>query len=127
MLAAYLRGLLKPALRYGFSSLAFEGLKLEMMLAQVKIEDFSQSVQSDSSVIPTLTDESKQQTLRRIHVQLERRSQLQLMDIYGLAHGKRGSEHETSQGKISMVQLFRLVEREGIFGAVDKHFTPEEE
>lgn len=127
MLAAYLRGLLKPALRFGFSSSAFEGLKLEMLLAQIKVEDFGQSVQSDSSVIPTLTDESKQQTLRRIHVQLERRAQLQLMDIYGLAHGKRGNEHETSQGKISMVQLFRLVEQEGIFGAVDKHFTPEEE
>jgi hypothetical protein len=127
MLAAYLRGLLKPALRFGFSSSVFEELKLEMMLSQIEVEGFEQSIQSDASVLASLTDDSKQQTLRRINVQLARRAQLQLMDIYGLAHGKRKDDRDTRQGKISMVQLFRLVEQEGIFGAVDKHFTPEEE
>lgn len=111
MLAAYLRGLLKPSTEFGFRSYLFEDVILEAMAAQISVENFEISIAADSAVASILTADSKRNTLRRVQRQTQRRAALQLMDIYDLASGHRGQD---SSSGISLLQLFKLMTKEGM-------------
>jgi hypothetical protein len=110
MLAAYLRGLLKPSMAFGFRSLLFEDVILEAMTADIAAENFRLSVASDSALASILTDEGKRGVLRRTQRQIKRHAALQLLDIYDLANGKRDKQ----TAGISLLQLFHLMKKEGI-------------
>ena len=111
MLAAYLRGLLKPSYSFGLGSLLFEDVILEAMSARFAAENFELSIVADSAIASILTADSKRDVLRRVQRQTQRRAALQLMDIYDLANGHRAS---AGGGSISLLQLFHLMKKEGM-------------
>ncbi len=113
MLAAYLRGLLKPSSEFGLRSFIFEDVILEAMTARICAENFRLSIAADSALAQLLTDDSKRSTMRRINRQSHRHAALQLMDIYALADGARRQGVDSS-GRISLLQLFQLLRKEGI-------------
>lgn len=123
MLAAYLRGLLKPSMSHGFRSLLFEDVILEAMTAQIASDNFQLSVISDSALSSILTAESKRSVLRRTQRQIRRRANLQLMDIYELASGRR--DQQTSG--ISLLQLFHLMKKEGMIHPDKVQTEPDQE
>lgn len=110
MLAAYLRGLLKPSSSFGFRSLLFEDVIIEAMSARIAAENFEINIVADSAIASILTADSKRSTLRRVQRQTQRRAALQLMDIYDLANGHRTRDG----GSISLLQLFHLMKKEGM-------------
>lgn len=110
MLAAYLRGLLKPSLAYGVRSYIFEDVLLEGMSAEISADSFCANASADAALATILTDEGKRSALRRTQRQLRRSVALRLMDIYELSSGKR----DRNNSSISLLQLFRLAQREGI-------------
>jgi hypothetical protein len=65
---------------------------------------------SDSAIASILTAESKRSVLRRTQRQIRRRANLQLMDIYDLASGRR----DRQVNGISLLQLFHLMKKEGM-------------
>lgn len=110
MLAAYLRGLLKSSIDYGVRSIMFDDVIIEAMAAQISVENFRVSTHVDSALASILTDEGKRSVIRRTQRQMQRQAALQLMDIYAV--NSRRSKKEP--GKLSLLQLFYLMKREGI-------------
>lgn len=110
MLAAYLRGLLKPSMPFGVKSYLFEDVILEAMTAHIAVENFRLSIAADSAVASILTDDGKRGVLRRTQRQVKRHAALQLLDIYGLVGGRK----EKQESSISLLQLFHLMQKEGI-------------
>jgi hypothetical protein len=123
MLAAYLRGLLKPSYSFGLRSLLFEDVLLEAMSATIASENLETSIVADSAIASILTADSKRNALRRVQRQTQRRAALQLMDIYDLANGHRGS----AGGGISLLQLFHLMKKEGMIQPDEVRATSDSE
>jgi hypothetical protein len=114
MLAAYLRGLLKASSEFGLRSFHFEDVLLEAMTADISVQNFRLSVAADAAIAGILTEDSKRDTMRRIQRQTQRHAALQLMDIYDLASGARRQGMDSETGRISLLQLFQLMRKEGI-------------
>lgn len=112
MLAAYLRGLLKPSTDYGMRSFIFEDVVLEAMTADIVADRYTSSIAVDAAIAGILTDDSKRNAMRRIQRQTKRRGELQLMDIYGLEAGSKFKQ--TAEGRVSLLQLFQLMRDQGI-------------
>ena len=117
MLAAFLRGLLKPSIKFGMRSRIFEDVILESMSAHIEADRLHINAAIDAAVANVLTEDSKRDALRRIHRQTQRHAALQLMDIYGLADGS--SMRGMSGGRLSLLQVFQVMRKEGII-APDK-------
>lgn len=125
MLTAYLRGLLKPSSEFGLRSLLFEDVILEAMSAHIAKENFKISIVADSAIASILTADSKRSVLRRVQRQTQRLAALQLMDIYDLASGHRGSAAGGSG--ISLLQLFHLMKKEGMIQPDEARTTSDSE
>lgn len=122
MLAAYLRGLLKPSTEFGLRSLLFEDVILEAMTAHISVENFRVSMVADSAIASILTADSKRNVLRRVQRQAQRHAALQLMDIYDLADG---GKRRANAGSISLLQLFQLMKKEGMIQPEEAATVPE--
>lgn len=112
MLAAYLRGLLKPSSSFGLRSLLFEDVILEAMTAHIEADNFRVSIVADSAIASILTADCKRDVLRRVQRRTHRLAALQLMDIYDLVSGRKGRSNGSSG--ISLLQLFHLMKKEGM-------------
>lgn len=113
MLAAHLRGLLKPSSELGLRSYLFEDVILEAMTADISVQNFKLSIAADAAIATILTEDSKRDVLRRVQRQTQRHAALQLMDIYDLANGARRQGVDAT-GRVSLLQLFHLMRKEGI-------------
>lgn len=122
MLAAYLRGLLKPDSEFGTQSYLFEDVIFEAITADMQVQNFRLNVAADAAIVSILTIESKRDTMRRIQRQTQRQAELQLLDIYGLAAGIRKVRNA---GSISLLQLFQLMKKEGIITPDEAAAAPE--
>lgn len=115
MLAAYLRGLLKPSPQYGMRSSFAEGLIIEGMAAQAAADGFDLSIKADASKLPILSQQGKHLVMQRIHAQMVRCQELRMMDIYKL------DTEVTNKNGISLYQLYQLADKQGILSALREH------
>ena len=123
MVAAYLRGLLKPRTMYGLRSDLAEDVLLEAILADVQAKGYETSILTDASIIPALTDESKETTLRSIRAKLGRVTELKMFDIYCLAKASRHLKGKKNE--VSLYQLYHLADKYGILTALRDHISAE--
>ncbi len=115
MLAAYLRGFLKPSPQFGMRSAFAEELIIEGMAATIAADGFDLSVAADASKLSVLNQQGKMQALQRIHAQMVRCSELRMMDIYKL------DQEVTNKNGISLYQLYQLADKQGILSALREH------
>jgi hypothetical protein len=117
MVAAYLRGLLKPELRHGIRSRLAENLIFEALEAENLACGMIESSKVTLALIPLMQKSSDiRATADRVARRLRRAADLRLLDVYKvkdqLAAKYRVKERA---GDISMFQLFRVAEKGGIF------------
>ncbi len=111
MVVAYLRGLLKPSLKHGLRSIVAENYVLESLMADSQLRTLEETVQSDASMLPILTHDSKKETMRLIRRRLQRCHELRNGVIYGAPLQRR-------EGEISLYQLYHLCTKAGILEAL---------
>lgn len=120
MVLAYLRGLLKPKLHFGFRSLLSENVVLEALAAESMHDSLLRDVDFDLAALPILEHKAKKDTIQRTSARLRRVSELRSMDIYRveqqLGHYEKLSN---ASNEISLLQLFRLAEKHGVFEKLD--------
>lgn len=113
MVVAYLRGLLKPSLKYGLRSVVAENYVLESIVAGTQADLLESTVLSDSAMLPALTTESKRETMRLIRRRLQRCTDIRNGNIYGVHKVQK-------QGQLSLYQLYQLASRSGILETLTK-------
>ena len=115
MVAAYLRGLLKPDLPYGLRSELAEEAILEAMVVDMQVDHQKAAIAADASALPIFTDAGKEKTLRAIQARLSRCIELRTMDIYRLDASKKPV---AGKNDISLYQLYHLAAKNGILDAL---------
>ena len=115
MLAAYLRGFLKPKTTYGLRSSLAEDAVIEAMVYQMHIENYETSIKVDSSILGCLTHDGKKETLRSIAMRSARCSELRSMDIYRLRKASRPPDKKNGP---SLYQLYHIAKKCGILDAL---------
>jgi hypothetical protein len=113
MVVAYLRGVLKPSLKYGLRSIVAENYVLESLVAGTQADLLETIVLSDSAILPALTAESKRETMRVIRRRLQRCTDIRNGNIYGVNKVQR-------KDQISLYQLYQLASRSGILETLTK-------
>lgn len=119
MLAAYLRGLLKPTVNYGLRSLISETIVLEAIAAEVSADTFQLHAQLDAAMLPVLNDKGVRSTIRLMGLRAARGSELRLMDIYRLNSKAEDAAHaQNNKNTLSIYQLYHLAAKNGIFDSL---------
>ena len=119
MLAAYLRGLLRPSHSYGLRSHLAEDVIIEGMTAQISVETYSANMALDAAMLPVLKIEGIRNTMRALGAKSVRCSELRLMDVYRLEQRARDAADMSAQKNTpSLYQLYQIAEKQGIFDAL---------
>jgi hypothetical protein len=119
MVAAYLRGLLKPTAHYGLRSLMAETAVLEAVAADVSADTFRLHAQLDAATLSVLNEKGIRSTVRSMGARAARCSELRLMDIYRLENKAADAERrEKNKNTLSLYQLYHLASKNGIFDAL---------
>jgi hypothetical protein len=118
MVAAYLRGLLKPDLPYGLRSELAEEAILEAMVVEMQVDHQKSAIAADAAALPIFTDTGKDKTLRAIQARLARCIELRTMDIYRLDASKKPTG---GKNDISLYQLYHLAAKHGILDALQEY------
>lgn len=121
MLAAHLRGLLKPSTTYGLRSELAEDAVIEALAYQMHIDNYESSINVDASILSCLNDKAKAETLKSIGIRAARCSELRGMDIYRLA---RAAKSKSKKSGLSLYQLYHIAQKCGILDALS---APEDE
>lgn len=123
MVAAYLRGLLKPSHQFGLRSAIAEDVILEGLAADMNAQAMADGIRVDTGTLPVLTEKGIRATVQRINYRLGRISQLRGQDIYRVAEQLAGRlKLENRSDELSLFQLYQIAEKKGIFKAFDEHF-----
>ena len=119
MVAAYLRGLLKPTSHYGLRSLMAETAILEAIAAEVSADTFRLHAQLDAATLPVLNEKGIRSTISTMGKRAARCAELRLMDIYRLESKAEDAERrEKNKNTLSLYQLYHLASKNGIFDAL---------
>ena len=119
MVAAFLRGLLKPTTEYGLRSIMGESVMLEAISAEVAADTFTLHAQLDAAMLPVLNEKGVKSTMRSMGQRAARGSELRLMDIYRLESKAEDLERrEKNKNTLSLYQLYHLATKNGIFDAL---------
>ena len=119
MVAAFLRGLLKPTTEYGLRSIMGESVMLEAISAEVAADTFTLHAQLDAATLPVLNEKGVKSTMRSMGQRAARGSELRLMDIYRLESKAEDLERrEKNKNTLSLYQLYHLATKNGIFDAL---------
>jgi hypothetical protein len=117
MVAAYLRGLLKPEPQYGLRSSLSEDTIYEGMSALMQMEGHRMSIEVDAAILSCLDDKSKKSTLSAISARMGRCSELRSMDIYKLDQVKQVTQNKN---ELSLYQLYHIAKKCGILDAISE-------
>ena len=119
MLAAYLRGLLKPEHKYGLRSILAENVILEAISAEITAETYTSSALADASLVPALRAEAANSTIRSLFARLSRAAELKFMDVYRLEKDLLNrSKSQDGKPVISLYQLYHAMTKSGIMQAL---------
>jgi hypothetical protein len=122
MVAAFLRGLLKPTEAYGLRSMLGESVMLEAISAEVSADTFMLHAKMDAASLPVLTDNGVRATLRAMGARASRYADLRLMDIYRLERKMEDqARRDQNKNTLSLYQLYHLATKNGIFDALRVH------
>jgi hypothetical protein len=122
MVAAFLRGLLKPTESYGLRSMLGESVVLEAVAAEVSADAFMLHAKLDAAALPVLTDSGVRSTLRAMGARAARYTDLKLMDVYRLERKVEDQvRRDRNKNTLSLYQLYHLATKNGIFDALRAH------
>ena len=107
MVVAYLRGFLKPSIKYGLRSIVSENYVFEMLAAENHASLLEAVSLSDAAILPAMTADSKRETMRTIRRRLQRATSIRNGALYGATAPKEN-------GQISLYQLYQLCAKSGI-------------
>ena len=114
MIAAFVRGLLKPELKYGLRSRMGEDAVFEAMLAGVSADMHLERAANASSTVPALTPESAERVLKSVSRREQRAMELRLMDVYRMADSP-AAHRRLGEKRLSLYRLYKIAEKKGIF------------
>ncbi len=127
MVAAFLRGLLKPTTDYGLRSIMGESVIFEAIAAEVSADTFKLHSQLDAAMLPVLNDKGIRSTMRTMGLRAARCSELRLLDIYRLESKFEDQERrEKNKNTLSLYQLYHLATKNGIFDALRAQMPDED-
>lgn len=119
MVAAYLRGLLKPSKAYGLRSTLAESAILEAVSADVSADMFELHAKLDAMVLPVLNEKGIRASMRSMGQRAARSGELRLLDIYRLSKQLEDrADADKNKNTMSLYQLYHLVAKNGIFDAL---------
>jgi len=123
MVAAHLRGILRPHPAYGLRSMVTEDIVLEAMSADLHADALARQVDFSAAMLPVLTEKGIRDVVQRASKLMQRTAALKQMDIYEvsrqLSEQLRLSENNPN---FSLLQLYKIAEKQGIFDDLDRHF-----
>lgn len=120
MVAAYLRGLLKPRNNYGLRSVMAENVILEGMTAQMSVEGYELTLALDAATLPVLNTKGIRETLHSLAKRSARCTELRLMDVYRLSN-RMAEKPTTNKKQVSLYQLYQIAVKKGMFDALQAH------
>lgn len=121
MVAAYLRGVLKPTQKYGLRSSLAENLLLEAVAAEVSAGALDVSACIDATICSVIKPEARQEHLRSVFARAGRATELRLHDIHRL--GRIDLVKSGDKDSLSVFQLYQLLQKKGILDAMRSHYT----
>lgn len=119
MVAAYLRGVLKPAHRHGLRSALADSLILEAVAAEIDAGELELGALVDATITTALKHNARQDHLRSVFARAGRASELRLFDVHRL--GAASQFTKDRDGEISLYQLYQLMQKKGILAAMKQH------
>lgn len=125
MVAAYLRGVLRPHHTYGNRSLVTEQIVLEAISAERLADNMQSDVFGDLALIPVLTQQGIISTAEKSSARLARACELRLLDIYKVAEQVASRMKRDTKNELSLFQVYQIAEKSGIFSAFDEHYREE--
>lgn len=121
MVVAYLRGLLRPAHKFGQRSVVTEDIVIEVLTSEMIAGNMQASVAADLSLVPVLNHKGLNETIAKSNTRLVRASELRMFDIYKVADQIGGTLKRNIKNELSLFQLYQIMEKSGIFSALDAH------
>jgi membrane glycosyltransferase len=119
MVAAYLRGLLKPSKAYGLRSTLAESAILEAISADASADMFELHAKLDAMTLPVLNEKGIRANLRSMGQRAARSGELRLLDIYRLSRQLEDKARaDQNKNTLSLYQLYHLAAKNGIFDAL---------
>jgi hypothetical protein len=118
MLAAYLRGMLKPSHKYGLRSLLAENVIFEGVSAELSVAAYETAILSDASMLPVFNEKGIRDTMHSISKRAARCMELRLMDVYRMARRLDGDAGKSGKKELSLYQLYQIAVKNGIFDAL---------
>jgi hypothetical protein len=124
MVAAYLRGLLKPQHQYGLRSAITENVVLEALACENLVRALEQEVSLFNAMIPVIDRKKLPGEIGASAYKMARINELRSLDIYRVAEqlASAGAAPSSSGGKISLLQAFRAFEAQGAFKKFEENF-----
>jgi hypothetical protein len=121
MVAAYLRGLLKPNHQYGLRSRISEDVVIEALATEMMATNMTSAVNFDLTLIPVLNEKGRLAAVDRVTEKLRRVAELRANDLYRVADQLTGSLRLSNTKKeLSLFQLYQIAEKHGIFEEFSK-------
>ena len=119
MVVAYLRGLLRPAHKFGQRSVVTEDIVIEVLTSEMIASNMQASIAADLSLVPVLNHKGLTDTIDKSNTRLVRASELRMFDIYKVADQIGGTLKRNVKNELSLFQLYQIAETSGIFSALD--------
>jgi hypothetical protein len=124
MVAAYLRGLLKPDHPYGIRSSLAEDIVLEALACDNLVHSMEQGLALDMSLLPAITPKAIPGIVQGISRRMGRVNELRGYDIYKveqqIGDQLKLAGHDASE--ISVFQVYQIAEKQGIFQRFEDSF-----
>lgn len=119
MVAAYLRGLLKPHHNYGLRSVITEEIILETLVCEQRSEHLQSVVRNDMALVNVLNEKGLNQVMDRSSQRVERMRDLADLDLYRVEEQIAGRLKVSNvRNEMSLYQLYQVAERGGVLAAL---------
>lgn len=119
MLAAHLRGLLRPSNdKYGIVSMISESVTLEILAASIAAEDYTSSALATCIKLPLMSEKDLATSAASVSARLQRANELRFAAIFSNEEGK------PKDGSMSLFQLYQLAQKSGVLAALADYNPP---
>lgn len=119
MVAAYLRGVLKPEHKHGLRSSLADNLILEAVAAEISAGALELGALTDATITTALKHDARREHLQSVFARAGRATELRMFDIHRLG---ASAQRNKSSGEISLYQLYQLMQKKGILTAMQQHY-----
>lgn len=123
MVAAHLRGLLQPQLKYGLRSAVTENIILEALVCEQRAAHLQDTIRNDLSMTALLNEKGLNRVMDHTGRRTGRVSELRDYDLYNVEEQiARRIKVDNVRQELSLYQLYQLAERGDVFNALSAHY-----